>query len=377
MKSVTGEAWVQIRYLAPDELDDPFEKYPNGRIRVMLMPTSVMFPEFDPHDKDILVKLTIMYMYEKVTESAILKRPKKENVIYKQVWTKDKCVIIDGKEEPQEYENEYGIIPFVQIKNLTVAGSNDAISDLADIVPLNMEYNMKDSNMSEIIDYHSAPVTIVYGAKVGNLEKGANKLWGGLPKDAKVDNLELKGDLSSSYNYASGIKEDMQAVSGVSLSPITSISNTSGVALQYLNMPLIDVNNTKKIATEDGLELINSIIILIALKEGIIKKPDNIPMRDFCHNEVTLPDNLPKDYLIELQMIQIEMKLGLEDRKGAMKRLGKENVDQRLSEIDADRKENPELYSIMDNPQLNSGIMNGQTPQEEMNKTMNGSNVSK
>ena len=30
------------------------------------------------------------------------------------------------------------------------------------------------------------------GSKIGNLEKGANKVWGGLPKDSKEDNLISK-----------------------------------------------------------------------------------------------------------------------------------------------------------------------------------------
>jgi hypothetical protein len=33
-------------------------------------------------------------------------------------------------------------------------------------------------------------VTVIIGAKPAGLEKGAKKVWGGLPKDANVFNLE-------------------------------------------------------------------------------------------------------------------------------------------------------------------------------------------
>ena len=141
--------------------------------------------------------MTIMYTYEKIVKTPILGKTRKEQTLYKQIWTKDECAIIDGKSEPEVIPNRYGAIPFVQIKNLVVAGRNDGRGDLEDLIPLNTEYNMKESNVSEIIDYHAAPVTVVYGAKIGNLEKGANKMWGGLSKDARVENLELRSDLGA------------------------------------------------------------------------------------------------------------------------------------------------------------------------------------
>jgi hypothetical protein len=380
MKSVTGEAWVQVRYLDPDELEDPYGEYEEGRIKLMLMHTSVVFPEYDPHDKDILTSVTVMYMYERVTRSKFLQRKMKEQVLYKQVWTKDECIVFDGKLEPQVFPNKYGVIPFVQIKNLTIAGTNDTISDLDDIIPLNTEYNMKEANISEIIDYHSAPVTIVYGAKIGNLEKGANKLWGGLAKDAKVENLGLTGDLGAAYNNLDGIRLAMCEVGNVpeaALGGSQSISNTSGVALQYQNLPLIEKTRLKRQSTEDGIERLNKLILLIAISEGLIVRPESIPARYFFFNEVDLPDTLPKDELLELQQIQIEMTLGLLSRRGALKRMGKEKIEELIAEIDEDMAKNPTLYGKEDPnamPQLNSGMTNGQTPDEQMNIETTGEN---
>lgn len=386
MKSVTGEAWLQVRYFTADELDDPYGEYSNGRLRILLLPTSVVFPEFDPHDRSKLTRVTIMYTYEKVVRTGILGRAQRKQVLYKQIWTKDNCVVIDDGKE-QTFPNKYKIIPFVLIRNLTIAGRTEGFSDLDDIIPLNVELNLKESNVSEIIDYHAAPITVVYGAKVGNLEKGANKMWGGLAKDARVENLELKGDLGASQSHISNLKLQMCEVGGVPetvLGGAQAISNTSGVALQYINLPLIERTRIKRMNTETGLEALNKLIILVSLLEGLITKPDDVDNRDFFYNECSLPDTLPKDMLLELQQIQQEMKMGIESRKNAAKRVGKENIDTLLKEIDEDIEKNPCLYGHIDpndalhyqqpQPQLNSGMTNGQTPVEQVRTEITGQN---
>lgn len=380
MKSVTGEAWVQVRYFSPDELEDPFNKYPEGRVQLLLQPTSVVFPEYDPHQRGVLKSVSIIYQYYE-TENFGLLRSKSRKVLktYKQIWTKDKVLTYEGSKEPVETINKYGVIPFVQIKNFVLAGRNYGVSDLADIIPMNVEYNLKKSNVSEILDYHAAPVTLVFGAKIGNLEKGANKLWGGLPKDAKVQNLELNSDLGASNTYLDNLKLEMCEVGGIPetvLGGAKSISNTSGVALQYMNLPLIEKTRVKRQSTEDGLERLNEMILVVSLLEGLITKDKDIPMRDFLHTEVSLPDTLPKDTLLELQQIQIELQSGLESRAGALKRMGREDIENKIREIDEEREKNPSIFGIKQ-PQMNSGFLNGQTPKEQMNIEKNGANVDK
>ena len=380
MKSVTGEAWVQARFFRPDELDDPYGEYPNGRLRLLLLPTSTVFPEFDPHDRDNLLSVTVMYEYDKRVRTGILGRVSHKKAVYKQVWTKETCTVIDDGAEPVEYPNKYGVVPFILFRNVTIAGRTEGFSDLDDIIPLNVELNLKESNVSEILDYHAAPITIVYGAKVGNLEKGANKMWGGLAKDARVENLSLQGDLAASNSYISNLRSTMCEVGGIPESVLggsQAISNTSGVALQYINLPLIEKTRVKRINTEDGFERLNKLIILISLLEGLIQKPEGVENRDFFHTECSIPDTLPKDELIELQQIQAEMKIGIESREGAAKRMGKENLEELFSTIDEDIKEHPEIYGVnpkQDSPQINSGMMNGDTTIEQVRKEVTGSN---
>lgn len=377
IKSVTGESWIQISFIPPEDLEDPFGEYPDGRIKIDLLPTQVVFPTFDPHQKGVLKELKILYMYED-SVTTIYKNKRKEWKTFKQTWTKDTVETIDGKNNRVVVPNKYGFIPFVQINNFPIALRNTGKSDLEDIIPINVEYNMKESNISEIIDYHSAPVTILYGAKVGALEKGANKLWGGLPKDARVENLQMQSDLGASTNYIQGIKRAMCEVGGIPESTLganLAISNTSGVAMQYMNMPIIERTRVKKAQTETGLERVNKMVLTIATLEGLIYKEDSIPLNRFLWNEVTLLGTLPKDALMELQQIQLEMQLGLESRVGAMKRLGKENIEELLKEIEADKEdEKSDLQNLEKQGKINSGILNGNTSIEEVRKEIEGSN---
>lgn len=386
-KSITGEAWVKVQFEDSKDLNDPFEKYPNGRIRLSVVPTQFVFPRFNDHDKDKLEHLLIMYPIRTEKETGILfKRTSTTTVIYKEFWTNSEIIVYEGDKEVDRMENPYGFIPFVQIKNFPVAGRTRGVGDLDDVIPLNVELNTKKSDISEVIDYHSAPITLVYGAKIGNLEKGANKVWGGLPKDAKVENLGLQGDLTASANYIAETKTAMCEIAGIPetvLGGASAISNTSGVALQYINLPLIERTRIKRNCSTAGLKTVNEYILFIALYEGLIEKPEDISMKDFVSNEVTLPDTLPKDELMELQKIQQEMTLGIECRHGAMERTGKTDIDRKLKEIDAERQEHPELFNPMlqqawyQNQQSATnagGMMNGQTPVETVRKEMMGQN---
>ena len=378
-KSITGEAWVKVQYESPEDLEDPFEKYPNGRIRLTCVPTQYVFPEFDQHDTKKLNSLLIMYPIERREETGILfNRTRIKTIVYKEYWTRDTITVFEDGDEIDKMDNPYGFIPFVQIKNLSISGRTRGLSDLDDLIPLNIEYNMKKSDCSEIIDYHSAPITLVYGARIGNLEKGANKVWGGLPKDSKVENLSLTGDLLASNNYISDLKTSMCEIGAIpepTLGGATAISNTSGVALHYMNAPLIDKTKIKRNLTKAGIEKVNEYILFIALFHGLINKPQEVSMSEFVKNTVTIPDTLPKDTLLELQQIQQEMTMGIECRHGAMKRLGREDIQNKLDEIDKEREEHPEYFGLKPNNSLNAGgMMNGETPVETVRTEITGSN---
>lgn len=381
-KSVSGFGCIQVKFEKEGNFDDPFDEYEKGRIRLVNVPSHIVFPRFDPHDKDKIIELMIAYPIEVEDKSPILRTAIKKHVMYKQIWTNKTITIEDGMNSPVTIPNKYGIIPFVLVQNFPLAGKSitEAQSDLDDLIPLNIELNAKTSDVSEIIDYYSAPITILYGAKVSSLEKGANKLWGGLPTDARVQNLELQGDLVASNNYRADLKSAMHEIGGVpegALGGKQAISNTSSVALTIANAPIIERVRVKRGYTSTALQDVNKIILFIATKEGLITKPEKATNKEFYTTEILFPDVLPKDKLLELQQIQLEMQHGLEYRKKAMERLGKEDINDYINKIDEDVENNPEFYGQQPKePEVNSGFTNGSTPVEQVRKEMTGQNGS-
>ena len=58
-----------------------------------------------------------------------------------------------------------------------------------------------------------------------------------------------------------------------------------------------------------------------------------------------------------------------------MKRLGKENIEELLKEIEADKEdEKSDLQNLEKQGKINSGILNGNTSIEEVRKEIEGSN---
>lgn len=382
-KSVSGFSCMKVQFESQDELDDPFQMYPNGKIRLVHMPSHTVFPTFDNHDRDKLINVIIAYPIEVENISPIVRRVNKKYVMYKQTWTANSVTIEDGVNEPYTLPNKYGVIPFVLFPNFPLSGKSitECQSDIDDLIPLNIELNTKTSDVSEIIDYYSAPITILYGAKVSSLEKGANKLWGGLPKDARVQNLELQSDLGASNSYRQDIKTAMHEICGVpqgALGGQQAISNTSSVALHIANSPIIERVRVKRSYTAKAISELNRLILYISKIEQLFSQPEGVSNLDFYTSEVSFPEILPKDRLLELQQIQMEMQQGLESRIGALERLNKDDINDLITRIEEDSKKNPKWYGLDPTPteggELNSGFTNGQTPVEQVRRELTGQN---
>lgn len=355
-KSVTGDGFLHVHFEpktingAPNpNLFDPFDEFPNGKICLFSVPSSVCFPEYDDgYDISPLSMKKCTIMYPVTSDTAAFSAPSMiPDAIMKYVYTRDSIEVWKAGTLIQRYDNELGIIPIVPFRNMALGTSRFGISDLEDLIPLNVELNLKDSDVSEILDYHSAPTTIVYGAKVSQLERGANKIWGGLPKDAKVENLELKSDLSASEGYRKDIKVAMHQIKGmpeVALGGENISSNVSGVALQIAFMPLVDTINMKRSLTREGIKLVNKLIIKYGKLKGMLQT--EIGGKELYAHDVMFPEILPKDLIQEIELLEREFKIGLESRRGALERLRRGDIEEKIEEIDEDKKVNPNEYGF-------------------------------
>lgn len=342
---VTGDVFVKVAYEEP--FQDPTGRLHPGRIRILPLNSSFCFPEWHPHDRSRLIRFKMKYRFWGTSMEGT-----RQVFTYTELMTEDIIEEYINDEMIDQRPNPLGVIPIAFTQNIPVSGSPWGLSDIQDIIGLNREYNEKATDISDIINYHSAPVTVITGAKVSQLEKGPKKVWGGLPKDAQVFNLELGTGLEGPLSYLEGIKRAMHEMTGVpegALGQQQPISNTSGVALAIQYQPMMNRFNLKKTQYGKLFEKINELVMLtMALKEpeALIWNPlDDVPLKD-GQMEALDPNDpityistahfqppLPVDKLIKLNEIQGKMAIGLESKRGALKDLGEEFPDDKMQEL--------------------------------------------
>jgi Phage portal protein, SPP1 Gp6-like len=343
---VSGDCFVKVAYEEPF-VDSAGRAHP-GKVRVLPLNSSFCFPEFHPHDRERLVRFKLKYRFWGTSLEGT-----RQVFTYTEILTDDIIEEYINDELIDSRPNPLGVVPVIHIPNIRISGSPWGLADCYDIIPINRTYNEVSTDVADIINYHAAPVTVITGAKASQLEKGANKVWGGLPKEARVQNLEGGGaGLKGAMEFLALMKKTMHELVGVpesALGQATPVSNTSGVALSIQFQPMMNKYHQKIIQYARGIERINELILLtLAIKEPevfqwnpdvemplklgqlpVLDPSDPITYRSYAH----FPPPLPLDKLIVLNEIQTKMSLGLESKAGAMRSLGEDFPDEKLFEI--------------------------------------------
>lgn len=345
LASVTGDAFCKVAY--EDPYQDALGVSHPGRIRVIPLNPAHSFPEYHPHDRDRLLRFKLKYRFWGTSPEGT-----RQVYTFTEILTDDMIEQYVNDELIDQYPNPIGTIPVVHIPNMTISSSPWGQSDIWDIIPLNRELNEKMTEVSDIINYHASPVTIITGAKAAQLERGPKKVWAGLPKDAKVFNLESRGEMAGALEYIQFLKRTMHEITGVpetALGQMQPISNTSGTALAIQYQPIMNRYHMKRIHFTKGLQRINELIIRTAAvfnPEALMynpaiaeqPEPDQLPQLDPAdpltyRTEIHWPEPLPVDVLIKLNEVQSKMAMGLESKKGALRILGEEFPNEKMSEI--------------------------------------------
>lgn len=284
MGACTGDVFVLITYEDPTPMQQRINPFSQGRIRINLLGSEQVYPTWDPLNTDTLVAVRIETVYYAERGTRELDRDDRVNHEGRQLYTKRFTQIITPTqiveqfhgEQPRVRPNVLGEIPLVHIKNLALPKEYYGLSDGFDLIDLQREMNEKATDISDTINYHSAPVTVITGAKASQLNREARQIWSGLPKDANVFNLRLEGDLTAAQNYLKFIKTSLHELSDVpenALGASQPISNTSGVALHLQYQPLIEKTRRKKVQYAPGFEQINYFILRIGMAKGLINLP--------------------------------------------------------------------------------------------------------
>ena len=368
---VSGDCFVKVAY--EEAYEDSTGRMHPGRVRVLPLNSSFAFPEFHPHDRSRLIRFKLKYRFWGTSVEGT-----RQVYTYTEILTDDRIEEYINDELIDSRPNPIGVVPIIHIPNVRVSGSPWGLSDCHDVIILNRNYNEVATDIADIINYHAAPVTVITGAKAAGLEKGPKKVWGGLPKDAQVFNLEGGGQgLVGAMEYLKIIKTAMHEMVGVpetALGQVQPISNTSGVALSIQYQPLMNRYQQKLVQYGEGIRRINELVLLtLAFKEPEVFtynpdvngpiKPQQLPQLNLLdpltyESIIHFPPPLPLDKLIVLNEIQQKMNMQLESREGALRQLGEEFPDEKLEEIRAeliaDAKSDGALNLIKQ--QINSAI---------------------
>lgn len=373
---ISGDCFIKVAYEEPhiqpppgtDEDGNPIYIpgisyfFVPGRIRILVLNASFVFPEWYPHDRERFMRVKVKYKFWGTADDGT-----------RQVFTYTELITDTAIEEYVNDElidsrpNPLGVIPIVHIPNQFISGTPWGQSDVYDIIPLNRLYNEVATDVTDIINYHAAPVTVVIGAKAADLQKGANKMWSIPSKDASITNLELGNNLQSPLAWLAQIKQAMHELTGVpenALGQEQAVSNTSGVALAIQFQPLMNTRNKKIMQYGPGLEKVNEYVLrTLALKEptlfqwdpsfGTELKEGQLSVLDpedpiTYRTTAQFPQPLPVDVLIKLNEIQAKMTLGLETKRGALRELGVDFPDQKMQEIFQELLQDAEDQAALD-----------------------------
>lgn len=332
---IFGDWFLYVQWLPnPTGLD----KYKYRNVRLTALDPRYVYPEYNELTNEIeFCTILIPYTKKTLVDGSI----RYKSALHKETHTKSMIYIQDIDEKGNEtsfeqIKNPLNKILIIHGKNVGFGSSNFGKSDVASLIEMQKLINEKLSDVSEIIAYHAAPVTIIKGARTRQLEKGANKIWAGIPVNGDVYNLKSEANIDGSMNFVNWLKVAMHELGQVpedALGGKRGISNTSAVALALDYEPLIEIADEKRFYFEQGIRHINNLILELAINRGIL--PEEILYElDDKEIDIEFGSLLPRDRAKDLEELGIELQLNLETRRGALVRLGCSDPDKKLKEIE-------------------------------------------
>jgi len=338
---IFGDWFIYPQWLP--SADDDIEKPTNpADVKLVALDPRYVFPQYNSKTGDMEFCIVLIpYQDFKLVGNQF----ELENRIYREVHTKEKIFIQELNEknevvEDRVIDNPLNKLLIVHGIHQPKPGSDFGAGIVEDVIDGNKLFNEKTSDVSDILDYHAAPITIIYGAKARQLEKGANKIWSGLPANAKVENLSSQGNIPAARDFLKDVKTWMHELASIpekSLGGERQISNTAASALAIDFEPIIELAEDVQFYFDTGIKKVNELIIDIGIYTGAISTDLEKPI--LYEHHIEHGSLLPRDRSIDLADITTEINLSIESKRGAMQRLGIKNVDAKIKEIEDEEEE--------------------------------------
>lgn len=349
--SVTGDAFLYVTINTVDALG---KKLPKSEWTVSLNPIDPQYvyplwSESSPNEMDACV------MQFPLTAEA-----NPDESLYTIFIERDKITTWKGTRKTGEVDNKFGKVNVVYYPNLIVPNSLFGVSDIERIIPVNEEYNTVANSIRKIIKYQGEPTTLVYGARVSQLERSANSVWSNLPIDAKVENLKLDTDLKANFDYLDRLEKQIYKLSSTPAVAFEAqgvpVSNTSGLAMQMLYQPLIEKTVRRQQGHIRSYVQTNE-LILLAYENYLgvdIKQLADYPA-DVYKTDVQFSSPLPKDEPADLDLGMKKIAAGIWSKAEAIRQLsGVTDQSRLLLELAADKR--AELVTAYESANAANGI---------------------
>jgi hypothetical protein len=364
MGGVTGDVFMLVTVRNFDPVTRQFIPMEEQSIEIKLMNSAFVHPQYNP-GTDRMTSVVIQFP-TLVQDWQALGRPKLSSGkmgIYTIIMNEQEIHEFLNDEELHEMArpNIFGEIPLVHIQNLPHAASFFGVADIDDIAPLNEELNVVGHSMRETIKYHSEPVTLIFGAKARELEKGASKTWSGLPVDSRVENLQLYGDQAAAKQFFDMVMLAMHMVGGIpqqALGELQVIANTSQAALEMQYMPLWEKTCRKYLTYGLGIKRVNKLVLRILesyfrVDLAEILKLEDPSSADDCDIEFASP--FPRDETLHLNELEQKLRIRVTSHAQALRELNEPNQQQIAAEILSDMR--AEMLTDVERAQATMGML--------------------
>lgn len=279
--SIFGDAYIYVQLQGIVGTDGKERFMP----RLCVVDPFYIYPVLDPLDPSVVTQCVMRYPIGRKGDGTM---------IFRTVYISDESfTTVEGDGTAETKPNPFKAVNVVHVVNVPDPVSAFGRSDIKALCALNDAHNEIRNSLHRIVRYHGEPTTIVFGAKASRLEKGSNKVWSGLPADGRVENLEMKGDLSAMRQIAADIRSQIfleAETPEVLFDPDRAVSHATGVALKMLYQPLLSKTARKAKAFQPAFRRASSLMLAYLKSAG-----ESVPEMDITQLEAVFPDPLPYD----------------------------------------------------------------------------------
>ena len=335
--AITGDAYfyVTVKTVGSDGISLPKDKW---KIVIEVLNPEYCIPFWNSSDPSVLDSILVQYpQLGRDAQGA-------EYQLVSIYITRTTFEVWYDERSQGEKPNPFEAVNVVHVPNFILPDSFYGKSDIENIIPLNDEYNTVFQSIREIIKYHAEPTTLIFGAKASALEKGANRVWSNLPENSRVENLELKSDLSATYEYLKHIQETISKLSSTPEvafdSKNFSLTNTSGLAMQMMFQPLIEKTVRRQLTFSKGFCEVNR-LVLVAMKKVLGLDIEDLAddRNKLFETYIQYTSQLPRDEQAELDAALKKKEMGIWSQAELIRRIaGVEDYNKLVLELLADSR---------------------------------------